>query len=144
MRPRDLGVKLRVIETRECGVAAVCGKDDAIQACPAGGGEAHRARFAARVEDAAREAEGLYRRRRRTDRDDLGVRGRVVDTRHAIPTTADDLRPAHDDRTERTAGLFPHVLRGEGHREAHEFGVLIISWRGHARMLTVGVHRSIK
>ena len=82
---RHLVVDEGVVEADRRRLVARVGVDDPREARPIGGGEAHRAGLAARIERRALEREGVDRAAGAADRDDLGMGGRVVRGGDLVP-----------------------------------------------------------
>ena len=81
----DLVVDESVVEADRGRLVARVGVDDPGETRPIGGGEAHRAGLAARIEHRALEREGVDRAAGAADRDHLGMSGRVVRRGDLVP-----------------------------------------------------------
>ena len=83
-------------------------------------GDAHRARFAGRVEIAAGQIDGLEPAACVADRLHLAVRGRIEIRPRTIDALADDRPVAHDHRSERTCARLAQRLLRQRDGAAHE------------------------
>jgi hypothetical protein len=95
---------------------------------------AHRAGFAARIDDRAVEPERSQSPAGVADRHDLGMGTGIVVSRHAIDAFADDRAVAHHDGAERAAALRDVLDR---QRDGASQGILV----GHGRQSSAGNRR---
>jgi len=96
-------IQLVVAEADGGRFGAAVGEDDAADARPVGGRQAHRAGFAGGVQRAAAQVELAEGGAGYADGGDFGVGGGVLAADDAVPAFADDLAVVHDDGAERSA-----------------------------------------
>jgi len=122
----EFAVQIVVAEADGGGLGPAVGEDDALDARPVGGREAHRAGFAGSVKRGFWQVEAVDRGTRGTDRHDFRVRRRVAAYHDLVPAFANDLFVADDDGTERAA--------------LAEFAAFSRQFDGAGEKLIVGVH----
>src|SRR5262249_9391186 len=109
-----------VVEADARGVGAGAGVIDAVEPRPVDGGEAHWAGLAARIDLAAGKIERSERPARFGDRDDLGMRGRIVGGGDAIAALGQDAIVLDDHGAKRAARVPVHALARQREGAAHE------------------------
>ena len=119
----DLGVKVLVVKPCFRSVIACSGKKYRVRPRPEDRTEAHRARFARRVNGTSCKLECAQPPARCANRHDLRVRGRIVGRRHAVVALAYDLGILRDDAAKRPTGIILHAFASKLDRPLHHFFV---------------------
>ena len=122
-RQRYLVVDELVAEIDVVGIGGGVAVVDFLYPAPVDGAEAHRTRFARRVDDAVVEFECTELAAGGTDGGHLGMGGGVVVRGDAVDTSSDHRALAHYDSAEGTAAVI-YVGNGGVYRKLHEMTVL--------------------
>lgn len=117
---REFPIDHRVIESGVCRIARGSGKVNASGARPVDRTQAHRARFATRVNLASAELEATQLLASLADRNHLGVRGRVVRRDNGVRSLGYDFSVFHNDGAERTAPSRTDILNRKLDGSDHE------------------------
>src|SRR5579872_4062228 len=102
-RQRKLIVNERVVESSSCRVGARAGVVHFVETCPINGAHAHGTRLAGSVQFAASERKIAKSLARRTDDDNLGVRGGIERARDLINPGGENEVILHHQRSKRAA-----------------------------------------